>query len=348
MTALKAGDIDRFIAKPPDHGGVVLIYGPDTGLVSERASLLVSKASEGDDDPFNLIKLDGSDITSDPNRLIDEVLTVPLFGGRRIVWIRDTGGRAMDTAVKPVLKLDDCPALVVLEAGDLKKGTGLRKLMETDKRAYALPCYADTERSIDHLIDQETRDAGLTITREARASLHSLLGGDRMASRGELKKLCLYALNNGKIDSDDVEAVIGDASAFELSELIDAAALGDLTTLDHGLERLTAAGSNASVLAGRALKHFQDLHRMRAELDKGKTASQIVDTQRPPVFFKRKAGLAKQIQIWSAADLEKAMDHLAEAMRVSRLNDALSVPVLSETLLILGRVSANRANRRRR
>jgi DNA polymerase-3 subunit delta len=345
LTALKAGDIDRFIAKPPDHGGVVLIYGPDTGLVSERATTLVAKASEGDDDPFNLVKLDGSEIASDPNRLIDEVLTVPLFGGRRIIWIRDTGGKSLDNAVKPVLKLDDCPSLVVLEAGDLKKGAGLRKLVETDRRAYALPCYADTERSIDHLIDQETREAGLTITREARAALHSLLGGDRMASRGELKKLCLFALKKGKIDSDDVEAIIGDASAFELSELIDAAALGDLKTLDHGLERLTASGSNASVIAGRALKHFQDLHRMRAELEKGKTASQIVDIQRPPIFFKRKPGLSRQIQIWSSPDLEKAMNRLADAMRVSRLNDSIGTPVLSETLLVLGRVAASRARR---
>ncbi len=139
MTALKATDIDRFLAKPPAHGGVVLIYGPDTGLVSERATTLVAKASEGDDDPFNLIKLDGSDVASDPDRLIDEALTIPLFGGRRIIWIRDTGGKSLDNALKPVLKLDDCPSLIVLEAGDLKKGAGLRKLIETDRKAYALP-----------------------------------------------------------------------------------------------------------------------------------------------------------------------------------------------------------------
>lgn len=347
MTALKANDIDRFIANPPVDGAVVLIYGPDTGLVSERATLLVAKASEGNEDPFNLVKLDASDITSDPDRLIDEVLTIPLFGGRRILWIRDAGGKSLDAAIKPVLKLDDSPTFVVVEAGDLKKGTGLRKLIESDRRAVALPCYADTDRGIDHLIDQEIRDAGLTISREARAALHNLLGGDRMASRGELKKLCLYAHGKGKIESNDVEEIIGDASAFELTELIDAAALGDLSTLDHGLERLTAAGSNASVIAGRALKHFQDLHRMRADLDRGKSAQQIVDGHRPPVFFKRKTAYVQQIQIWSSNDLEKATERLHETMRVSRLNDALGVSVASETLLVLARVAAARSRQRR-
>ncbi|MES0812498.1 DNA polymerase III subunit delta [Roseibium sp. SCPC15] len=346
MAVLKAAEIDRFIANPPKAGGVVLIFGPDTGLVSERATLLVSKASEGDSDPFNLVKIDASELSSDPNRLIDEVLTVPLFGGRRIIWVKDASGKNLNPSLEPVLKLDDWQTLVVLEGGDIKKGVGLRKLIETHKRAVALPCYADNDRGIDQLIDEETREAGLTITREARAALHSLLGGDRMASRGELKKLCLYALGKGRIESEDIAAIIGDASSFEMSELIDAAASGDLATLDHGLERLSEAGSKASVIANQALKHFQHLHRMRIDVDQGKNAQQVIDSQRPPVFFSRKPKFAQQLRIWSLKDLERSMDILSEATRISRLNDPLGVPVLSEALLKLGRAARARSQRR--
>ncbi len=346
MTVLKAAEIDRFVANPPESGGVVLVFGPDTGLVSERASRLVTKASEGESDPFNLIKIDASEISSDPNRLIDEVLTVPLFGGRRIVWVKDASGKNLNPALEPVLKLDDWQTLVVLEAGDIKKGAGIRKLVETHRRAVALPCYADNDRGIDHLIDEETREAGLTVTREARVALHSLLGGDRMASRGELKKLCLYALGKGRIESEDVEAIIGDASAFEMSELIDAAATGDLGMLDHGLERLAEAGSKASVIANQALKHFQQLHRMRIDIDKGKSAQAVIDSQRPPVFFSRKPKFSQQLRIWSLSDLERAMGILSEATRISRLNDPLGVPVLSEALLKLGRAARARSQRR--
>ena len=346
MTALKAAEIDRFVANPPDAGAVVLIFGPDTGLVSERATRLVAKASEGDSDPFNLIKIDAAELASDPNRLIDEVLTVPLFGGRRIVWVKDAGGKNLTPALDPVLKLDDWQTFVVLEGGDIKKGVGLRKLIETHKRAVALPCYADNDRGIDQLIDEETLEAGLTITREARSALHSLLGGDRMASRGELKKLCLYALGKGRIDSEDIEAIIGDASSFEMSELIDAAASGDIAVLDHGLERLSEAGSKASVIANQALKHFQHLHRMRIDIDKGRNAQAVIDGQRPPIFFSRKPKFSQQLRIWSLSDLERAMEILAEATKISRLNDPLGVPVLSEALLTLGRVARARNQRR--
>lgn len=346
MTALKASEIDRFVANPPEAGGVVLVFGPDTGLVSERATRLVAKASEGDSDPFNLVKIDASELSADPNRLIDEVLTVPLFGGRRIIWVKDASGKNLTPSLEPVLKLDEWETLVVLEGGDIKKGVGLRKLIETHRRAVALPCYSDNDRGVDQLIDEETRDAELTVSREARAALHSLLGGDRMASRGELKKLCLYALGKGRIESDDVEAIIGDASAFETSELIDAAASGNLGTLDHGLERLTDAGSKASVIANQALKHFQNLHRMRIDIDQGKNAQQVIDSQRPPIFFSRKPGFAQQLRIWSSRDLERAMHILSDATRISRLNDPLGVPVLSEALLTLGRAARARNQRR--
>jgi len=346
VTVLKAAEIDRFVTNPPDGGAVVLVFGPDTGLVSERATRLVAKASEGDSDPFNLIKIDAAELSSDPNRLIDEVLTVPLFGGRRIVWVKDASGKNLNPALEPVLNLDDWETFVVLEGGDIKKGAGLRKLVETHKRAVALPCYADNDRGIDQLIDEETREAGLTITREARTALHSLLGGDRMASRGELKKLCLYALGKGRIDSEDIEAIIGDASAFEMSELIDAAASGDIATLDHGLERLSEAGSKASIVANQALKHFQQLHRMRIDVDKGKPAQAVIDGQRPPIFFSRKPKFSQQLRIWSLRDLERAMDILSDATRISRLNDPLGVPVLSEALLKLGRAARARNQRR--
>jgi len=347
VTALKASEADRFVARPPEGGAVVLIFGPDTGLVSERATRLVKTASEGDSDPFNMVRINGADIAGDPSRLMDEALTVPLFGGRRIIWIKDAPGKNLVPAVTPLLKEAKWPSLIVIEAGDLKKGVGLRKLIETHKRAVAIPCYSDGERSIDQLIDEETREAGLTISREARAALHSLLGGDRMASRGELKKLCLYAMGKERIESDDVTAIIGDASAFELSELIDASALGDLGTLDHGLERLAASGSNASVMANQALKHFQLLHRMRGEADRGKPAGQVVDNQRPPIFFSRRPAITRQLQIWSQKDLEKGLSILSEATKVSRLNDKIGIPVVSEALLTIGRAAKARGNRRR-
>ena len=346
MVALKPAEIDRFIANPPADIAVVLVYGPDAGLVNERAKAIVDIAAKGNDDPFSRVKLDASELASDPQRLVDEYLTIPLFGGKRIIWVRDAGGKNLSPAVDPVLKLEGGDALVVIEAGDLKKGTGLRKTIEGARNAAALPCYADATRDLERLIDEETRAANLMITREARAALHQLLGADRLASRGEISKLCLYALGKGRVEAEDVEAVVGDASAFALDALIDAAASGDLATLDHGLDRLDASGLDASVIAGQALRRFQWLQMARAEMDAGASPDDLVKRARPAIYFKRQPAVAQQIRLWTPPRVARALEILNEVTFKSRTMPRLSQALVSDTLLTLARVARSAGGRR--
>jgi DNA polymerase III subunit delta len=82
MTAIKASDVDRFIARPDAAQPIVLIYGPDAGLVRERVDALVRASVDDPNDPFALARIEGEELSANPARLIEEALTVPLFGGR--------------------------------------------------------------------------------------------------------------------------------------------------------------------------------------------------------------------------------------------------------------------------
>jgi len=82
----------------------------------------------------------------------------------------------------------------------------LRRACERAKTAVAIGCYPDGERDLAKLIDDELRVSNLRIAPDARASLMALLGGDRQASRNELKKLALYAHGEREVTLDDVMA----------------------------------------------------------------------------------------------------------------------------------------------
>ena len=152
MTAIKATDLNRYIKNDFEQVRAILIYGPDIGLVSERTNEIVKSVSKGNEDPFSLVKLDSAELVSDPGRLANEVLTIPMFGGKRTIWVKD-GNNSTTPAVKLVLNLEKVEALVIIEAGDLRKGTSLRKTAETEKEMLALPCYADTVVDITNLIN---------------------------------------------------------------------------------------------------------------------------------------------------------------------------------------------------
>src|SRR5262249_43331835 len=182
MVALKGPDIDRFVARPDPARPIVLVFGPDAGLVRERAEALIRASIDDPRDPFQLARLEGDDLAGTPTRLVEEANTIPLFGGRRAVWVKG-GSRNFAPAVEALLAAASPDCRVVIESGDLRRSAPLRVLCERAKNAAALPCYPDTERDLVRLIDSELREAGLAIASDARAALVPLLGGDRLASR---------------------------------------------------------------------------------------------------------------------------------------------------------------------
>src|SRR6202167_1954601 len=91
MVAIKAKDVDAFVARADAARPIVLVFGPDAGLVSERVNAIIKAAIGDPNDPFALARLDGEDITAEPSRLVEEAQTMPLFGGRRAVWVKAAG-----------------------------------------------------------------------------------------------------------------------------------------------------------------------------------------------------------------------------------------------------------------
>src|ERR1700683_4702209 len=88
MVAVKAADVDAFVARPDPARPVMLVFGPDAGLVSERANALVKASVDDVNDPFALARLEGEDVTAEPSRLVEEAQTIPLLRGRRAVWVK--------------------------------------------------------------------------------------------------------------------------------------------------------------------------------------------------------------------------------------------------------------------
>ena len=162
-----------------------------------------------------------------------------MFGGDRLVWIKDASNeKGLVEALKELTVVTLASVTVIIEADDLKPSSSLRTLCEGAPTIMTLPCYADDGRAIDRLIDTELANSKLTISLEARALLKNSLGGDRLASKGEIEKLVLYSLGQTRIELADVEAAIGDVSISTMDELVDAMLGGDPVKLDEAFVRI--------------------------------------------------------------------------------------------------------------
>src|SRR5215472_6858926 len=154
MVALRGKEIDSYLARPDPSRPIILLYGPDAGLVRERADALIKSAVDDPNDPFSCVKLDGDELAAEPSRLVDEAMTVPLFGGRRAIRVR-AGSRSFASGVDTLAEtpLKDCR--IVIEAGELRAESPLRKTCERARTAVAIGCYPDGERDLAKLKDDE-------------------------------------------------------------------------------------------------------------------------------------------------------------------------------------------------
>ena len=117
----------RFLGRIDPARPVVLLFGPDAGLVAERAAKAAATALTGNDRPVRAgAARRRRDRRPIPARLADEAYTIGMFGGRRVIRVR-VGGRSITAALEPLLADPPADTLDLLEAGDLKRGQGLRE-----------------------------------------------------------------------------------------------------------------------------------------------------------------------------------------------------------------------------
>jgi DNA polymerase-3 subunit delta len=322
MTALKGKAIEAFLARRDPGIAAVLVYGPDSGLARERGDTIARRVVADFRDPFNYLELTDSDLKDEPCRLADEIAALSMLGGERVIRLRTNGEAAAKAAGLLISGLEKGHVkpngVVVIEAGDLAKTSGLRKLFEASDAAGALPCYADEPADVRALALAAAKAEDLTFDREALDLVVMLLGEDRGVTRAEIEKLLLYKgpkgtrSGPGVITIDDARAVLTDTTSDAIDEAAALAADGAAPALSMALARSMTAGSGVSLV--RALqRQIARIRQAQVLMREGATAESAMARLRPPVFFMEKRAFEGRLRRWPLAKAEAALDLLLEA-----------------------------------
>lgn len=347
MTEIKSHEFDQFRQRFRGQYRLFVFYGPDLGLVSERAASIAAATGVSLDDPFSLVRLDASDIQADPGRLMDEVNSVGLFGGEKLIWIKGAGAdKRLADALEHVSASEQISSYVIIEAGDLKKGAGLRKVAETARNIAVVACYSDDAKALNALIDSELSDHDLAISPAARALLVDSLGGDRIASRNEIRKLALYCRGLGTIERSHVIDIVGDASAISVDEAVDAVLNGKPDDLLHAMQKIATSKTSVFLVLLNCLRQFQQLESMAADMQlKKQQPAQIMQTAGRGIHFRRKPLIENTLRNWPAHELAREARRLQATILQTRQRQSLEDTIALQSLLSTT-LHAARFNRR--
>lgn len=311
----------------------VLIYGPDIGQVDEYCDYAIEKLGIEKD---NLFALDADELNEKSDALFAEACSPSMFGGAKMVLISNAG----DSSAKYISELvshSGLCATVVVAAGDLRAGGGLRTLFEGAPDMAALACYTDDARTLATLIRNElSAAAGIQqITPDAMAYMTAHLGGDRGITRSFLTKIALYVNDKRIVDLSDVEKCLPDTGAADIDDFLYSLTAGNVAQTMMALDRLLYDNKEPNMLVRMLTGQFKKLQ------------TAVVDGQLPNLFWKVRDKFNMAIKIWPESEIVAVLTRLNELERQLRTTGMPAEVLLRDFALKLSVRAAKFAAKRR-
>lgn len=312
----------------------VLIYGPDAGQIDELCDRAVEKLEIERD---NLFALDANEMRDRQDALFAEACSPSMFGGHKMVIISGAG----DGDAKQITELVNHPGLcatVVVAAGELRAGGGLRTLFETGENIAAVACYTDDARTLANLIRNElSASAGIKqVTPDAMAYMTTHMGGDRGITRGFLKKIALYVDDKKIVELEDVEKCLPDTGAADMDDFLYSLTAGHVHQTMMALDRLLYDGIDPNMLVRMLDGHFKKL------------LIAVVDGQLPRLFWKVADKFNTAVRVWPADEITNVLVRLNELEKQLRTTGMPGEILLRDFSLKLSVRAAKLSLRRRK
>lgn len=309
--------IPDFMSNPAAKGAGVLVYGPDNGLVRERCNAIIKTLLAGNDDPFALTEISEKTLKDDPVRLAEECGAMSLTGGMRVIVLSDLADK-FSTVIEQAIPYLGNQTYLVATGGDAGPRTAMRQLFEQHKQLAALPCYKDEGMSLVMLIRKTLEGHGLHASRDVVDYLSRELGNDRYVTYSELEKITLYKHGESTLTLEDAERLVNHNQDHSLDDVAHALADRKFAAFDAHWQALIRDGTQPIALLRALIRYWMKLYTFRIQIDAGANIDTVIDTAKPPVFFRDKPRLKRHLQTHSVNDIIHGLAHFNAAELASK------------------------------
>lgn len=310
MILKRRDEIDSFLRKPGPDFRAALIYGPDLGVVRERARGLAAVATARPDDPFDVAVLDEGDLDDDGVRLEGELTAISMLGGRRLVRLRLFNETREPASVAAALERHlggelNPDAFFLIEAANLKPESALRRAAQKAAACGVIACYPDDADTLARMARAALAADQVSLTSEALDMFVARLPEERGVARQEIERLILFlGPGSGRsAGAADLAGFLGVEPDASLAEAAVDAFGGRLAATQAGLRRAAQEGE-AGPAAVRAMSaHLGRLRRAVAHHEAGRPLAQITKDLR--IFWKNEREFQRQARTWTLPEIDR-------------------------------------------
>lgn len=327
---------------------VAFFCGPDEAGAAAAAARLATLLP----DPGERVELSGGELRGDPVRLGDEARSTSLFGGARHVVVRASGDEAHD-AVKVLLDLIDggegegvCPVLIVATSATDKARTA--KLLEKRDDALVAMFYPPDLGAVTGEVRAMADAAGLRLGGDLAERIARSAGLDVRLAQSEITKLALYLdaspQATRQVDEEALDAIGAHTEEDGFMPLVNAVLSGETGRLPGELRRMREVSLNPVGVLLALERRTAQLAQLAGKLGRGRKIKDLLEAEQKArrVFWRDRRDLARQLERWNAAKLERLVRRLAAAHRALLANNQAAELLLAQELADIARFATAR------
>ena len=306
---------------------ITLIYGQNNGIKDDIKQAIKEKNENSE----TIIFFEG-EIIKNKNILYQNIVNESLFSEKKIIFIQEVSDKIYNEIIE-CLDKENKNVQIYLFSENLEKKSKLRNLFEKSTKLAIFPCYEDNDKTLITYVNKELKDfKGLT--GEIVNLILSNSNMNRQIIKSELIKIKTFFLKK-IINKDEIIQRLNIKSDTSFDKIRDSALNGEKIKINSLLSEIDFIADDIffylNNLNYRIVK-LQEIIKMSGG-DK-KIYVESIDRLKPPIFWKDKPMIIRQLKNWTLNELNKVALKIGETEVLMKKNSHLRNDIVMKDLII--------------
>ena len=307
-----------------------LIYGENTGLKQDIVKSVI-ELKEKKNIKYKQFKFEEEEIIKNQNDFFNLIFSGSLFDKKKVIFVNRTTDRLFNL-ISEISKKDIKDILIFFEADQLEKKSKIRNLFEKDKNLVCIACYQDNNFDLIKIMNDEIKQTKLKLSTESINLLVERASGDRNNLRNEVNKLKSFALDKQMVSYDQVKELTNMVGNYQNDYIVNICLNGDKKKLNKILRENNFSFEDFLILLKIFSKKIHRLLKIKIFSRLEKNLDQIFNQIRPPIFWKEKEDVKKQVRLWNEKKLNLIIKKINEIELNCKKNHALATNITLDFL----------------
>tara|TARA_B110001452_G_scaffold164168_1_gene136929 strand:+ start:822 stop:1817 length:996 start_codon:yes stop_codon:yes gene_type:complete len=304
-----------------------LFYGQNEGLKNQIIETIFKKEYLE-----STYQYEESEIIKNEEGFFNNILSKSFFENEKLIIINRVSDKIKEIAEELIEKqVEDL--IIIFNAKNLEKKSKIRSLFEKNKKTICVPFYEDNNQTLSGIISIFFREKKIPISQQLINLIVERCRGDRQNLKNELEKIENFMKGKGKLNLENLLKLTNLAENYNVSELVDHCLAKNKKRTTNILNENNYTLEDCIIIVRTFLVKAKRLAKLCKEFQETKNFDKTISNFKPPIFWKEKETVKKQIQSWSYRDAEDLIFQTSEMELLLKKNTANSINILSDFII---------------